>query len=192
MVLYGSNLGNANTHVTTNLPTLLAGGGFKHGQHLAFDPERNYPLPESLRLDAPAYGHRADSSPRAPAPCARPGVGVSCELLWRQRNQHLTMGYAKDGEIRTSPTTPTGNGGMARRLAAAGLLAWAFCGLSACRSPPKCPPHLPHHPPQRRCRRLRTQPEMQGSPSAIDCGSRPSSCGAGKTAEAIAAGKRPK
>jgi hypothetical protein len=45
MVLYGSNLGNANTHVTTNLPTLFAGGGFKHGQHLAFDTDRNYPLP---------------------------------------------------------------------------------------------------------------------------------------------------
>jgi hypothetical protein len=45
MVLYGTNLGNANTHVTTNLPTLFAGGGFKHGQHLAFDTERNYPLP---------------------------------------------------------------------------------------------------------------------------------------------------
>ncbi|NJN05378.1 MAG: DUF1552 domain-containing protein [Rhodobacteraceae bacterium] len=45
MVLYGSNLGNANTHVTTNLPVFLTGGGFKHGQHLAFDRERNYPLP---------------------------------------------------------------------------------------------------------------------------------------------------
>src|SRR5438477_3287479 len=45
MSLYGSNLGNANTHVTTNLPTLFAGGGFKHGQHLAFDTEHNYPLP---------------------------------------------------------------------------------------------------------------------------------------------------
>jgi hypothetical protein len=45
MVLYGSNLGNASTHVTTNLPVLLAGGGFKHGQHLVFDKERNYPLP---------------------------------------------------------------------------------------------------------------------------------------------------
>lgn len=45
MVLYGSNLGNANTHVTTNLPTILAGGGFRHGQHLGFDTERNYPLP---------------------------------------------------------------------------------------------------------------------------------------------------
>jgi hypothetical protein len=45
MVLYGSNLGNANTHVTTNLPVLLAGGGFRHGQHLAFDTQNNYPLP---------------------------------------------------------------------------------------------------------------------------------------------------
>jgi len=45
MVLYGTNLGSANTHVTTNLPTLFAGGGFKHGQHLAFDKDHNYPLP---------------------------------------------------------------------------------------------------------------------------------------------------
>src|SRR6185437_788024 len=45
MVLYGSNLGDANAHSTTNLPTLFAGGGFRHGQHLAFDKSRNYPLP---------------------------------------------------------------------------------------------------------------------------------------------------
>ncbi len=45
MVLYGSNLGDANSHSTTNLPTLFAGGGFRHGQHLAFNRERNYPLP---------------------------------------------------------------------------------------------------------------------------------------------------
>jgi hypothetical protein len=45
MILYGSNLGNANTHVTTNMPTIFAGGGFKHGQHLAFDTQHNYPLP---------------------------------------------------------------------------------------------------------------------------------------------------
>jgi hypothetical protein len=45
MVLYGSNLGNADTHVTTNMPVLFGGGGFRHGQHLAFDRERNYPLP---------------------------------------------------------------------------------------------------------------------------------------------------
>ncbi len=45
IVLYGSNFGDANSHVTTNMPTLLAGGGFRHGQHLAFDTANNYPLP---------------------------------------------------------------------------------------------------------------------------------------------------
>lgn len=45
MVLYGSNFGDANKHTTDNMPVILAGGGFKHGQHLAFDKERNYPLP---------------------------------------------------------------------------------------------------------------------------------------------------
>src|SRR5262245_7118186 len=44
MVFFGSNLGNASYHSTTNLPVLLAGGGFKHGQHLAFDPKNNPPL----------------------------------------------------------------------------------------------------------------------------------------------------
>jgi hypothetical protein len=44
MVLYGSNMGDANTHENTNLPVLLAGGGFKHGHHLAFDPDNNTPL----------------------------------------------------------------------------------------------------------------------------------------------------
>ncbi len=43
-VLYGSNLGNGNNHDNKNLPIILAGGGFKHGQHLAFDRENNYPL----------------------------------------------------------------------------------------------------------------------------------------------------
>jgi hypothetical protein len=45
MVLYGSNFGDANKHTTDNMPVLLAGGGFRHGSHLAFDTARNYPLP---------------------------------------------------------------------------------------------------------------------------------------------------
>jgi len=44
MVLYGSNLGDANVHNCTNLPILLAGGGLKHGQHLRFDTVQNKPL----------------------------------------------------------------------------------------------------------------------------------------------------
>jgi len=45
MILYGSNLGDANAHSTINMPTLFAGGGFRHGQHLSLDPGGTYPLP---------------------------------------------------------------------------------------------------------------------------------------------------
>ena len=44
MVLYGSNLGDANIHDNTNLPIFLAGGGLPHGQHLAFKRDNNKPL----------------------------------------------------------------------------------------------------------------------------------------------------
>lgn len=44
MVFFSSNLGNAATHNTRNMPVLFAGGGFRHGQHLAFDPKSPPPL----------------------------------------------------------------------------------------------------------------------------------------------------
>jgi len=63
MVLYGSNLGDANVHNCTNLPVLLAGGGFKHGQHLAFDTLHNKPLCnlfvsmlQSMGVESAAFG----------------------------------------------------------------------------------------------------------------------------------------
>jgi hypothetical protein len=40
-VLYTSNLGNSSSHDNNNLPILLAGGGFKHQGHLAFDSKNN-------------------------------------------------------------------------------------------------------------------------------------------------------
>lgn len=43
-VFLGSNLGDGSSHSTKNLPVLLAGGGFQHGQHLAFDPDNPPPL----------------------------------------------------------------------------------------------------------------------------------------------------
>jgi hypothetical protein len=43
-VLYGSCLGNANSHSNQNLPLILAGGGFKHGRHLVFDSQNNTPM----------------------------------------------------------------------------------------------------------------------------------------------------
>jgi hypothetical protein len=45
VVLLTSNLGNASSHDNKNMPVLLGGGGFRHGQHLAFDRRNNYPLP---------------------------------------------------------------------------------------------------------------------------------------------------
>ena len=43
-VLFGSNLGNASSHSWRNLPILLAGGGYKHGHHVAHDPDNNTPF----------------------------------------------------------------------------------------------------------------------------------------------------
>ena len=44
MVLYGCHMGDANIHNNLNLPIILAGGGFRHGQHLAFNQQNNRPL----------------------------------------------------------------------------------------------------------------------------------------------------
>lgn len=43
-ILMGSSLGNASSHNNTNLPIVVAGGRFKHGQHLAFDDKHVQPL----------------------------------------------------------------------------------------------------------------------------------------------------
>jgi len=39
MSVFGAGMGNASSHDATNLPILVAGGRFKHGQHLAHDPK---------------------------------------------------------------------------------------------------------------------------------------------------------
>jgi hypothetical protein len=44
MVFLGSNLGDGSSHSVKNLPVLLAGGGFRHGQHLRFDVQNPPPL----------------------------------------------------------------------------------------------------------------------------------------------------
>ena len=43
-ILFGSNLGNASSHDWRNLPIIVAGGGYKHGTHLAHDNQNNTPL----------------------------------------------------------------------------------------------------------------------------------------------------
>jgi len=44
IVFYASNLGNASAHTCENLPILLAGGGFRHAGHVAYDRSNNAPL----------------------------------------------------------------------------------------------------------------------------------------------------
>ncbi len=46
VVIFGSGMGNANTHDNSNLPTVLVGGGFRHGAHRKI--ERDSPAPRLL------------------------------------------------------------------------------------------------------------------------------------------------
>jgi hypothetical protein len=69
MVLFGSNLGNANSHDTRNLPIILAGGPFRHGGYLACDSGNNIPLcnlfvqmHRQMGLPVDAFGSSAGTS----------------------------------------------------------------------------------------------------------------------------------
>ena len=59
-VLLTSNLGNSSSHDNRNMPVLLAGGRFKHGQHLAFSQSNNYPLPKLFVSLLQSHGMEAD------------------------------------------------------------------------------------------------------------------------------------
>ncbi|MBI1353583.1 MAG: DUF1552 domain-containing protein [Acidobacteria bacterium] len=44
MVLFGSGMGNGSSHSNKDLPILLAGGGFRHGEHKVYSEQRRAPL----------------------------------------------------------------------------------------------------------------------------------------------------
>ena len=63
MVMMMSNLRDGNTHWTYNLPVILAGGGFKHGQHLCF----NQPYLEEVASElSPPQGQAATVEKKIP------------------------------------------------------------------------------------------------------------------------------
>ena len=64
MVMMTSNLRDGNTHWTYNLPVILAGGGFRHGQHLAF----NRPFLEEVKQEiaATTEGRKANPEKKIP------------------------------------------------------------------------------------------------------------------------------
>ncbi len=45
MVLFGSGMGNANSHTNFDLPIILAGGGFRHGEHKSFPSQNHQRVP---------------------------------------------------------------------------------------------------------------------------------------------------
>jgi len=45
MILMGSGMGNGSSHSNKNLPVVLAGGGFKHGEHKAYPTENHKRVP---------------------------------------------------------------------------------------------------------------------------------------------------
>jgi hypothetical protein len=60
-LFYGSCLGNANSHSNRNLPLILAGGGYRHPGHLAFDETRNEPVANLFVTMLQRLGVEADS-----------------------------------------------------------------------------------------------------------------------------------
>jgi hypothetical protein len=69
-VFLGSNLGDASSHSVKNLPVLLAGGGFRHGQHLAFNADNPPPLCnlfvsmlQRLGLETTSFGNATGTLP---------------------------------------------------------------------------------------------------------------------------------
>ena len=69
-ILFGSNLGNANSHDPRNLPILLAGGGHRHGRFI--NQEKKQPTPLSnlfvtmlndIGLDIESFGQSTERLP---------------------------------------------------------------------------------------------------------------------------------
>ncbi len=62
-VLYGTCMGNANGHSNQNWPLLLAGGGFRHAGHLAFDTNNNAPIGRLFASILDGFGMSAADVP---------------------------------------------------------------------------------------------------------------------------------
>lgn len=60
-VLFASNLGNASAHDWHNLPIIVAGGGYRHGEYVAHDPKNNTPLANLFVELAQRMGLEIDS-----------------------------------------------------------------------------------------------------------------------------------
>lgn len=60
-IVFGSNLGNANSHDAHNLPIMLAGGGFNHGTYVAHNRDNNTELSNLFLCMLQEQGIEVDS-----------------------------------------------------------------------------------------------------------------------------------
>ena len=67
-VVFGSNLGNANSHDWRALPIVLVGGGFSHGSDRAFDEKNNLPLSNLSLTLLQKQGYEVESFGSSTAP----------------------------------------------------------------------------------------------------------------------------
>jgi len=65
MVLFGSGMGNGNAHTNTNLPLILAGAGFRLGEHKAYPTKRREPLCNLFLSMLQRFGVETDSFGRS-------------------------------------------------------------------------------------------------------------------------------
>jgi len=65
MVLFGSGMGNGNAHTNTNLPIILAGAGFRLGEHKVYPTKRREPLCNLFLSMLQRFGVETDSFGRS-------------------------------------------------------------------------------------------------------------------------------
>ena len=87
MVLFGSGMGNGNAHTNNNLPIILAGGGFKHGEHKVFPasgPGRA-PLSNLFLTMLQRFGLETRKFALSSGHPSRSGTGIVCGWYWAWR-----------------------------------------------------------------------------------------------------------
>ncbi len=70
-ILFGSNLGNASSHSSKNLPIIVAGGGYRHGSYVEHDANNNtpfanlfVPLAQRMGVEVTQFGSSTSSTIR--------------------------------------------------------------------------------------------------------------------------------
>ena len=118
VIFYASNLGNASSHDNNNLPIILAGGGFKHQGHVAFDRTNNTLLSNlfvrmlhQMDIEAESFGaskgadalqagaEQAESLAKALRAMTRPSgepLGLEAFVLHTRTGSVVTVGQFDD------------------------------------------------------------------------------------------------